>query len=48
VPQLKDAKDLSKWKGLWNKQAGWAHAANALRLVATEVSIDTSDYSNKD
>jgi len=38
VPQLKDAKDLSKWKGLWNKQVGWAHAAKAMTRVASEVS----------
>lgn len=43
VPQLKGAKDLSRWKGLWNKQAGWAHAANALKLVASEVSKSTYD-----
>ncbi|KAL3421907.1 fructosyl amine:oxygen oxidoreductase [Phlyctema vagabunda] len=36
VPQLKNARDISNWKGLWNKQAGWAHAHDALKLVADE------------
>ncbi|KAE8448732.1 hypothetical protein EG329_008947 [Mollisiaceae sp. DMI_Dod_QoI] len=34
VPQLKHARDISNWKGLWNKQAGWAHAHDALKLLA--------------
>lgn len=37
VPQLKNARDISNWKGLWNKQAGWAHAHNALKLLGDEV-----------
>lgn len=37
VPQLKHARDISNWKGLWNKQAGWAHAHDALKLLAEEV-----------
>lgn len=37
VPQLKHARDISSWKGLWNKQAGWAHAHDALTLLAEEV-----------
>ncbi|THY34892.1 putative sarcosine oxidase [Aureobasidium pullulans] len=36
VPQLKNARDIDNWKGLWNKQAGWAHAANAIKKVADE------------
>ncbi|XMA14716.1 hypothetical protein WAI453_007507 [Rhynchosporium graminicola] len=36
VPQLKHARDISNWKGLWNKHAGWAHAANASRKLADE------------
>ena len=37
VPQLKHARDISTWKGLWNKQAGWAHARNAIQLLGDEV-----------
>lgn len=37
VPQLKHARDISSWKGLWNKQAGWAHAHDALKKLADEV-----------
>lgn len=36
VPQLANAKGLANWKGLWNKQAGWAHARNALEKMGTE------------
>jgi sarcosine oxidase/L-pipecolate oxidase len=36
VPQLKNARDIENWKGLWNKQAGWAHAANAIQKIADE------------
>ncbi|THW28926.1 putative sarcosine oxidase [Aureobasidium pullulans] len=36
VPQLNNARDIDNWKGLWNKQAGWAHAANAIKKVADE------------
>lgn len=36
VPQLKNARDIDNWKGLWNKQAGWAHAANAIKKIADE------------
>ncbi|TIA30876.1 putative sarcosine oxidase, partial [Aureobasidium pullulans] len=36
VPQLKNARNIDNWKGLWNKQAGWAHAANAIKKVADE------------
>ncbi|THW79984.1 putative sarcosine oxidase [Aureobasidium pullulans] len=36
VPQLKNARNIDNWKGLWNKQAGWAHAANAIKKVAKE------------
>ncbi|RDW59915.1 FAD dependent oxidoreductase-3 [Coleophoma cylindrospora] len=36
VPQLKSARDLSNWKGLWNKQAGWAHAHDAMKLLGDE------------
>ncbi|OBT68206.1 hypothetical protein VE03_02381 [Pseudogymnoascus sp. 23342-1-I1] len=36
VPTLKYAKDISSWKGLWNKQAGWAHAHDALKKLADE------------
>jgi sarcosine oxidase/L-pipecolate oxidase len=36
VPQLKHARDISKWKGLWNRQAGWAHAAESSRLLAEQ------------
>lgn len=36
VPQLSGAKGLESWKGLWNKQAGWAHARNALAKMGEE------------
>lgn len=36
VPQLQSAKGLDNWKGLWNKQAGWAHARNALAKMGAE------------
>ncbi|KAI9736313.1 MAG: hypothetical protein M1834_001199 [Cirrosporium novae-zelandiae] len=36
VPQLKDTKTLSNWKGLWNQHAGWAHASKAMEKVASE------------
>ncbi|KAF8854333.1 FAD dependent oxidoreductase [Acephala macrosclerotiorum] len=36
VPQLKYARDLSTWKGLWNKQAGWAHAHDAMKVLGDE------------
>ncbi|KAH0035765.1 putative sarcosine oxidase, partial [Aureobasidium melanogenum] len=36
VPQLKNARDIDNWRGLWNKQAGWAHAANAIKKIADE------------
>ncbi|TIA02439.1 putative sarcosine oxidase [Aureobasidium pullulans] len=36
VPQLKNARNIDNWKGSWNKQAGWAHAANAIKKVADE------------
>ncbi|KAL1305748.1 hypothetical protein AAFC00_007329 [Neodothiora populina] len=36
VPQLSNAKGLQTWKGLWNRQAGWAHAKNALTKMGTE------------
>lgn len=36
VPQLKNARNIDNWKGLWNKQAGWAHAANAIKKVADD------------
>lgn len=39
VPQLKHARDISTWKGLWNKQAGWAHARNAMKLLGDEVNL---------
>lgn len=46
VPQLKYAKDISKWKGLWNRQAGWANAHNALKRMAEEViTLQSSKYS---
>ena len=37
VPQLKHARDISAWKGIWNKQAGWVHASNALKMLGDEV-----------
>jgi sarcosine oxidase/L-pipecolate oxidase len=36
VPQLKNARDIDNWKGIWNKQAGWAHAADAMAKMADE------------
>lgn len=30
VPQLRGANGIDQWEGLWNKQAGWAHAKKAL------------------
>jgi sarcosine oxidase / L-pipecolate oxidase len=39
VPQLKNAHDISNWKGLWNKQAGWAHAQNALKVLGDKVPL---------
>lgn len=38
VPQLKNSRDLSTWKGLWNKHAGWAHAHDAMKKLGEEVS----------
>ncbi|GAB7356172.1 hypothetical protein MBLNU459_g6763t1 [Dothideomycetes sp. NU459] len=36
IPQLRSAKGIDDWKGLWNKQAGWAHAKNALAKMGAE------------
>ncbi|KAJ9138442.1 putative Sarcosine oxidase [Pleurostoma richardsiae] len=35
-PQLADAPGLEEWKGLWNSEAGWAHARKALERWAAE------------
>lgn len=39
VPQLKNAPGLSNWKGLWNKQAGWVHAHDALKVLGDKVKL---------
>jgi len=39
VPQLKHSRDISSWKGFWNKQAGWAHAQNALKVLGDKVPL---------
>ncbi|TVY43892.1 L-saccharopine oxidase [Lachnellula occidentalis] len=36
VPQLQNSRDLSTWKGLWNKHAGWAHAHDAMKKLGKE------------
>jgi sarcosine oxidase/L-pipecolate oxidase len=36
VPQITAARGLDKWKGLWNRHAGWAHAKNALAKLGSE------------
>ena len=50
VPQLQKARDISKWKGLWNKQAGWAHAHDSLKLLGDEVILTGArrDQANAD
>jgi sarcosine oxidase / L-pipecolate oxidase len=35
-PQLASAPGLDEWKGLWNSEAGWAHARKALEKLASE------------
>ncbi|OKL57829.1 hypothetical protein UA08_07288 [Talaromyces atroroseus] len=35
-PQLAGASGLDEWKGLWNSEAGWAHARKALEKMASE------------
>ncbi|KAH8691443.1 putative sarcosine oxidase [Talaromyces proteolyticus] len=35
-PQLAGAVGLEEWKGLWNREAGWAHARKALEKLAAE------------
>lgn len=41
VPHLKNAKGLETWKGIWNRNAGWVHARNALEKLGDEVTYST-------
>ncbi|KAL0941560.1 fructosyl amine:oxygen oxidoreductase [Colletotrichum truncatum] len=36
VPQLANANGIEKWKGLWNRQGGWAHSRKALEKWGKE------------